>query len=123
LETRIKQVLLEVFYEDGLDIEKLFHEGATFDDFKEKDIRFTYADYELCYAGKTGIVQTIDDFVGFGGELDIDSDEENYETHSKKLKEEWGEISRKKIQEAYDEYMEFKKNYMIKNDIKDDRVD
>ncbi|WP_321386343.1 hypothetical protein [uncultured Enterococcus sp.] len=120
MNTRIKHVLLEVFYEDGLDIEKLFREGATFDDFKEKDISFTYADYELCYAGKTGIVQTLDDFVGFGGDMDIDPSLSDYHEHNAQLKKEWEKIAKRKVQEGYEEYMLLKKKYMLEHGIKDD---
>lgn len=125
VETRIKHVLLEVFYEEGMDLVKIFKESESFDDFKDSGIGFTYADYELCFAGEYGIVHTLDDFVGFGGEMDIDSDinKTDYQTHSDRLKNEWEEISRKKIKEAYEEYMIFKKEYMVKNEIIDDMAD
>jgi hypothetical protein len=123
VETRIKHVLLEVFYEEGMDLVKIFKESESFDDFKGSGIGFTYADYELCFAGEHGIVQTLDDFVGFGGELDIDPEWEDYQKHNEKLKKAWGEISRKKIKEAYEEYMVFKKEYMFENEIRDDMAD
>lgn len=125
LETRMKHVLLEVYYEDGLDIEKMLTEGATFDEYKEKDIKFTYADYELCFAGEAGIVQSLEDFIGFGGEMDIDPDinKINYQVHSDRLKTEWEKISRKKIEEAYMDYMLFKNKYVEENGIVEDTID
>lgn len=119
----MKHVLLEVFYENGMDLVKIFKESESFDDFKGSGIGFTYADYELCFAGEYGIVQTLDDFVGFGGELDIDPDAKEYQKHNEKLKKSWEEISRKKIKEAYEEYMTFKKEYMEENEIIDDMAD
>lgn len=123
METRIKHVLLEIFYEDGMDLVKIFKENESFADFEGSGISFTYADYELCYAGEHGIVHTLDDFVGFGGEMDIASDTVEYINHNKELKKEWEKISREKIKEAHEEYMSFKKEYMKKNGIVDDMED
>lgn len=121
----MKHVLLEVYYEDGLDLEKMLIEGFTFDELKEKDIKFTYADYELCFAGEAGIVQNLEDFIGFGGEMDVDSDlnKTDYQTHSDRLKSEWEIISRKKIEEAYKDYMSFKRTYVESNGIIEDTED
>lgn len=123
LETRIKHVLLEVFYEEGMDLVKIFRESESFDDFNGTGIGFTYADYELCYAGEHGIVHTLEDFVGFGGEMDINPDTNDYQSHNDQLKKEWEIISRRKIEEAHSEYMQFKKDYMDKHGIEDDMAD
>ena len=42
----------------------------------------------------------MDDFIGFGGEMDVDDKEQR-----QKWITEWGNICRAKISDAYDEYM------------------
>lgn len=67
----------------------------------------TYCPNEIAYVGSTGIVESSDDCIGFGGEMEpkiYDSSEIDI------LLSEWKCICKKKINEAYDEYMEFKNN-------------
>ncbi|GLX67536.1 hypothetical protein [Paenibacillus glycanilyticus] len=62
----------------------------------------TYADYEIAYADKQGLVPDADFWIGFGGNMQPEVyDEEKI----KNLKELWKEICKQKISEAYEEYM------------------
>ncbi len=71
----------------------------------EKDCTFksfTKCPNEFAYIGEFGEVQDESSFVGFGGEMDsID----NNELERKKMIELWERICKRKINEAYDEYM------------------
>ncbi|MGC6769394.1 hypothetical protein [Enterococcus sp. LJL51] len=116
METRIKHVLLEIYYQDGLDLNKLFSDETGWEELVAKGVSFTVADYELAYAGKDGIVEKLEDFVGFGGEMDVDLDNKNYEALRKKLLDEWTRISQKKIAEAYSEYMQIREHILRNND-------
>lgn len=60
---------------------------------------------ELAYSGDNGIVKEINDFIGFGGEMDTNVENSDYEEIRQKLLTKWGKICRNKISQAYDEYM------------------
>lgn len=120
MNTRVKHILLEVYYEDGLDLEAIFTEDSTFEELMNSKVGFTYADNELCYAGEHGIVHKLEDFVGFGGDMDIDPSLSDYHEHNEQLKKEWEKIAKRKVQEGYEEYMLLKKKYMLEHGIKDD---
>lgn len=67
----------------------------------------TYCPNEIAFAGSNGVIESFDDCIGFGGEMEpdiYDSNEINI------LLKEWKLICKKKIDEAYDEYMKFKNN-------------
>jgi hypothetical protein len=66
---------------------------------------FTYADNEICYAGKFGVVPSDESWIGFGGDM---KDEEYDEERNKKLMELWETICRSKVTEAYEEFMKLK---------------
>lgn len=65
----------------------------------------TYCPNEIAFAGSFGVVESIDDCIGFGGEMEP---EINDSGEVDILLNEWKSICKKKIDEAYDEYMEFK---------------
>ncbi|MBP1046607.1 hypothetical protein I6N96_09935 [Enterococcus sp. BWM-S5] len=109
-------VLFEIYYEDGLDLEKLFDDTTSFEELVASGISFTYAPYELAYAGSKGIVYNIEDLAGFGGDMEIDPEEENYEAKRGKLIEKWQEIAVKKIDEAMKEYMAVKDSVLAEFD-------
>ncbi|URZ05407.1 hypothetical protein [Clostridium felsineum] len=65
---------------------------------------------EIAFAGSTGVVESFDDCIGFGGEMEPETlDSSEYGV----LLSKWKEICKKKIDEAYDEYMEFKNKRII----------
>jgi hypothetical protein len=70
-------------------------------------LSYTYCPNEIAYAGETGVVESLDDFIGFGGEMEPDSNET---LERNILITKWKDICIKKISEAYDEYMTFKKS-------------
>lgn len=67
---------------------------------------FTQCPNELAYVGDYGEVKDGNSYVGFGGEMESYDNDENKRIKLLKL---WEDISRKKIDEAYDEYMITKK--------------
>ena len=65
----------------------------------------TYCPNEIAFTSKKGIVEFFDDCIGYGGKMEIEDDnldEANILLTKCKI------ICKKKIDEAYDEYMEFK---------------
>jgi hypothetical protein len=62
---------------------------------------------ELAFVGEFGEVKDEESFVGFGGEMDSDDDKEK-----ELLLNLWSKISKKKIDEAYEEYMKLKKQIL-----------
>ncbi|GKS09306.1 hypothetical protein YDYSY3_03060 [Paenibacillus chitinolyticus] len=65
-------------------------------------IASTYAPHEIAYAGEYGEVLDMDTWIGFGGEM-IPADAD--EARISELKKTWEEVCRRKIQEAYEEYL------------------
>ena len=63
---------------------------------------YTQCPNEFAYVGEFGEVMDGSSYVGFGGEMEPD---DNDELKRKKLLELWEGICKKKIDEAYDEYM------------------
>lgn len=116
MDTRMDHVLLEVFYENGLNLEMIFDEATSFEELIASGISFTYAPYELAYAGSKGIVYNIEDTAGFGGDMEIEPEEENYEAKMEKLIETWQEIAVRKIDEAVNEYMAVKDSILAEFD-------
>lgn len=68
---------------------------------------FTQSPNEFAYAGEFGEVKDGNSFVGFGGEMEPDDDDEIERTKLLKI---WEDISIKKIDEAYIEFMRIKKS-------------
>lgn len=68
-------------------------------------LSYTNATNEIAYAGINGLVERVDDFIGFGGEMEP---EVNDEEGRKLLISKWRDICKNKIDEAYDEYMNIK---------------
>lgn len=65
----------------------------------------TYCPNEIAYVGTKGVVESYEDSIGFGG--DMVSKEENA-NDEQRLKNEWETICKRKINEAYYEYMKYK---------------
>ena len=61
---------------------------------------YTKCPHEIAYSNEDGVIENVDDFIGFGGEMDVDDKEQR-----QKWITEWGNICRAKISDAYDEYM------------------
>lgn len=70
-----------------------------------KYLSYTKCPNEIAYANEEGVVENELDSVGFGGDMDGNDDNE-----TKVLIDKWHEICRKKIDEAYEEYMNYKNN-------------
>jgi hypothetical protein len=66
---------------------------------------FTYADNEICYAGSIGEVDGKDGCIGFGGDMEP---QDYCKEKTKELKTLWESICKKKVQEAYEEFMKLK---------------
>ncbi len=65
-------------------------------------LSYTKVENQLSFVGKNGEVSDINSSIGFGGEMEFDDidDEKRHQLINK-----WEMISKKKIDEAYDEYM------------------
>ncbi|MBL1224977.1 hypothetical protein [Enterococcus sp. BWR-S5] len=114
---RMKHVLLEVFFDDErVKLEEVLTHTSDLEELMYKEVKFTYAPNELAYAGSNGIVYNIEDMAGFGGDMEIEPEEENYEAKRAKLIEKWQEIAVKKIDEAVDEYMAVKDSVLAEFD-------
>jgi len=68
---------------------------------------FTQCPHEFAYAGAFGEVKGEDSYIGFGGEMEPDRYDELERAKLLKL---WEQICKKKIDEAYDEYVLLKKS-------------
>lgn len=64
---------------------------------------YTDAPFEIAYAGEFGQVPDYDAWVGFGGDMEPENIGKEKTSELLKL---WEEICRKKVGEAYKEYME-----------------
>lgn len=69
---------------------------------------YTYCPNEIAYSGNTGLIQGVDDYISFGGEMDAKIDSDGYEFNRNQLLIKWEDICKSKISEAYDEYLKFK---------------
>ena len=65
-----------------------------------KKFSYTKCPHEIAYSNEDGVIENVDDFIGFGGEMDVDDKEER-----QKWITEWSNICRTKINVVYDEYM------------------
>ncbi|MFS0837401.1 hypothetical protein [Paenibacillus sp. 1P03SA] len=71
-------------------------------EYQCKHHTFTYAPHEIAYAHEYGEVPDSDAWIGFGGDMiPVDADD----SRVTELKNAWEDICRKKIQEAYEEYL------------------
>lgn len=70
-----------------------------------KFLSYTDCPHEIAYSGELGIVESSENFIGFGGEMEPES---NDISERNVLLSKWNDICVKKISEAYDEYMQFK---------------
>ncbi|MBP1046602.1 hypothetical protein I6N96_09910 [Enterococcus sp. BWM-S5] len=114
---RMKHVLLEVYFDDErVKLEEVLTHTSNLEELMYKEVKFTYADNELAYAGQKGIVYNIEDMAGFGGDMEIEPEEENYEAKMEKLIEAWQEIAVRKIDEAVNEYMAVKDSILAEFD-------
>lgn len=116
----MKHVLLEVYcdcnFENGEKPLECDMIGYKCFDNKCRYLSFTYCPNEISYAGANGVVESFDDCIGFGGDMgpeidDIDGNKiplQEWEDRESMLVQEWESICKKKITEAYEEYMKFK---------------
>lgn len=74
---------------------------------------YTQCSNQFAYAGEFGEIMDGSSYVGFGGEMEP---HDNDEWKRKKLLELWETICKKKIDEAYDEYM------LLKNKVEEELV-
>ncbi|MGC6767118.1 hypothetical protein [Enterococcus sp. LJL51] len=109
---KIEHVFLELFTNDDIDVEELVASHKLIDELHEGTVKYAIAEHELSYAGKNGIVWDIEDSIGFGGDMDAESSLTDYEEMNKILINEWHKISQKKIDEAYEEYMQVKRQIL-----------
>jgi hypothetical protein len=72
-----------------------------------KFLSYTECANEIAYVGHDSIVESWDQCVGFGAEMEPDSKDEQ---ERENLINKWKEICIKKISEAHDEYMVLKKS-------------
>lgn len=68
-------------------------------------VSYTYCPYEIAYAGKYGEIEDDESQIGFGGEMEPD---DNDESKRQILLNLWERICKKKIKEAYEEFMRVK---------------
>ena len=80
-----------------------------------KYLSYTNCPYEIAFAGCTGVIESFDDCIGFGGEMEPET---NNSSEREMLLKEWKSICKKKIDEAYDEYMKFKNSRANASDSK-----
>ncbi|HOV28358.1 MAG TPA: hypothetical protein PK566_18635 [Pseudobacteroides sp.] len=109
----IKHLLLEVYCdcEDDIDEPSFCHRGSNFPGihcFENncKFLSYTYCPNEISYSSELGLIESMKDCIGYGGDmLPKPYDEET----QKNLVEKWKQICIRKISEAYNEYMNYKK--------------
>jgi len=68
-------------------------------------VSYTYCPNEIAYTGVNGEVEDNESWIGFGGEMEPN---DNDESKRKELVALWERICKKKIEEAYDEFMKEK---------------
>lgn len=66
----------------------------------------TFCPSEIAITNESGIVESLEDFIGFGGDMEINNEQD---LKREVLLEKWYSICRSKINEAYEEYMNYKK--------------
>lgn len=109
---RMKHVLLEIYCDCSTENEneKLIccnEVGKSCMESKCKYLSYTICPYEIAFTDSNGVVESFDNCIGFGGEMEPET---NNSSEREILLKEWKSICKKKIDEAYDEYMEYKNN-------------
>lgn len=109
---KMKHVLLEIYcdYDEENENEKTICCNVIGNSCMEsncKYLSYTICPYEIAFTGSTGVVESFDECIGFGGKMEPET---NDSSEREILLKEWKSICKKKIDEAYDEYMEFKNN-------------
>lgn len=112
---KMEHILIELFLDDDVDLNQDLEQGAKLKDLIESSKGCTIVEYEIAYAGKNGCVHGVEDCIGFGGEMDIDSNVENASEKREFLVSLWEKICKEKIDEAYEEYMDLKSKYLKEN--------
>ncbi len=112
---RMKHVLLELYCDCDIKNEKEKPKyccdfGDTCFEHNCQYLSYTYCPNEIAFAGASGVVESFDDCIGFGGDMEPEPYDEN---EVEILLNEWKSICKKKIDEAYDEYIEFKNSRII----------
>lgn len=109
----MKHLLLEVYCDCKLeipsyclnDLNSTYRPGSHCFENNCKYLSYTDCPNEIAYAGELGIIETLEDFIGFGGEMEPNSNDVEKREF---LLTKWRDICRKKISEAHEEYMAFK---------------
>ena len=100
---KYKHLIVECYCGEPKDAQKYpcedtFHIGVHC--FECPKFSYTYCPNEIAISNEKGIIENFDDLIGFGGVMETDDDAINEaRIHL------WREICRKKIGEAYAEYM------------------
>jgi len=108
---KMAHLLLEIYceYEEGRCIYGKDKMGVYCFENKCNLLSYTYCPNELAYSGNEGVVLERDSFIGFGGEMDADSNLDNYDKEHRKCLNEWEKVCKEKISDAYESYMNCKK--------------
>jgi hypothetical protein len=109
---KMEHILIELFLEDDVDLNQDLEQGAKLKDLIDSSRGVTIVEHGIAYAGKNGFAHGMEDSIGFGGEMDIDSTIENSVEKREHLTSLWGKVCREKIDEAYEEYMILKNEYL-----------
>lgn len=113
----MKHLLLEVFCDcNSYDEKPMFcHNG--FGEFGQhcfsnncRFLSYTSCPYEIAFTNKGGVINSQNDWIGFGGDMEPDTNEISERNI---LLSEWERICKKKIQEAYHEYMVTKRDLKL----------
>ncbi|MGX7264114.1 hypothetical protein [Enterococcus crotali] len=112
---KMEHILIELFLEDDADLNQELEQGAKLKELIDSSKGCTIVENEIAYAGKNGFVHGVEDSIGFGGEMDIDSTIENSSEKRKDLIGLWEKVCKEKIDEAYEEYMVLKSKYLEEN--------
>ncbi|MGG5342854.1 hypothetical protein [Enterococcus sp. AZ192] len=112
---KMEHIMIELFLEDDVDLNQDLEQGAKFKNLIDSSKGVTIVEHEVAYVGKNGFVHGVEDSIGFGGEMDIDSAIENSVEKREYLTSLWEKVCREKIDEAYEEYMKLKHEYLSRN--------
>lgn len=108
----MEHLLIEVYLEDDVDLNQDLEQGSKLEALLDGSRGYTITEHEIVYAGKNGFVHEIEDSIGFGGEMDIEGNDEETIEKRTALINLWNDICRKKIDEAYEEYMKKKEEFL-----------
>lgn len=111
---KMEHILIELFLEDDVDLNQDLEQGARLKDLINSSKGCTIVEHEIAYAGRNGFVHGVEDSIGFGGEMDIDSTIDHSDEKRDFLISLWEKVCKEKIDEAYEEFMILKNEYLEK---------